>query len=117
MELRSRVFFFASFVMVAEDEWWRRVLQALGKSVGLQLSMAEFLNGSLIEPALSTGRRGHSAPGCQVRLGLFFLRAREPPWRIFTDSTTTFYIYLTPSGIVSGSQVDGRALTSAVCRT
>jgi hypothetical protein len=86
MELRSRVFFFASFVMVAEDEWWRRVLQALGKSVGLQLSMAEFLNGSLIEPALSTGRRGHSAPGCQVRLGLFFLRAREPPWRIFTDS-------------------------------
>jgi hypothetical protein len=79
--------------------------------------MAEFLNGSLIEPALSTGRRGHSAPGCQVRLGLFFLRAREPPWRIFTDSTTTFYIYLTPSGIVSGSQVDGRALTSAVCRT
>jgi hypothetical protein len=117
MELRSRVFFFASFFMVAEDEWWRRVLQALGKSVGLQLSMAEFLNGSLIEPALSTGRRGHSAPGCQVHLGLFFLRAREPPWRIFTDSTTTFYIYLTPSGIVSGSQVDGRALTSAVCRT
>jgi hypothetical protein len=65
MELRSRVFFFASFFMVAEDEWWRRVLQALGKSVGLQLSMAEFLNGRLIEPALSTAEGATPRPAAK----------------------------------------------------
>jgi hypothetical protein len=66
MELRSRVFFFASFVMVVEDDWWRRVLQALGKSVGLQLSMAEFLDGSLIETAaLSTAEGATPGPAAK----------------------------------------------------
>lgn len=62
MELRSLVFFLAPFVVVAEDEWWRQDLQAPGKSVGLQLSMAEFLNGGVIRPALSMAEGATPCP-------------------------------------------------------